>query len=191
MESKPTATSKHTMNAEQVAALVESSEQATAKNIGASAGDVWQKFVDYVEICKGEEPARVPTFTGFSHLLGFASERGYRYLAEKGGDYPAVMKRIDEAIIEGVAQRMMAGRANQVGCIFWLKNKAGYRDKQLDEIAAENDDWLHKVHSFAAIAGRMDAKTDAAAAAPTSDGDAAELLLFESGDDTQDAAAGG
>jgi hypothetical protein len=95
------------------------------------------------------------------------------------------MKRIDEAIIEGVAQRMLCGKANQVGCIFWLKNKAGFRDKQPDEVAAECDDWLKRVAAFQAIPQAP------AAAVPAADSDAAELLLFESGEPAADLAAEG
>lgn len=181
----------HTMSGEQVADLVEQSEQATAKAITTSAGEVWQAFLKYCEICKAETPPRVPTHTGFSHDLGFASERGYMYLSEKGGGYPATLKRIDAAIVEGVAQRMMNGKANQVGCIFWLKNKGGFRDRQPDEVAMDNEDWLSKVSAFSAATTLLNARSDAPAPAATGEQSAAELLLFETGDDSQEAAAGG
>jgi hypothetical protein len=189
---KPDKTNHHTMSGDQVADLVEQSEQATAKAITTSAGDVWQEFLKYCEVCKGETPPRVPTHTGFSHALGFASERGYMYLSEKGGGYPATLKRIDAAIVEGVAQRMMNGKANQVGCIFWLKNKGGFRDRQPDEVALDNEDWLSKVSAFSAATTLLNARSDAPAQVATGEqAAAAELLLFESTDEPQDAAAGG
>ena len=196
MESKPTTapakTNNHAMSGEQIADLIEQSEQATAKSIGTSAGDVWTEFLKYCELCKGESPPRVPTHTGFSHALGFASERGYMYLSEKGGGYPATLKRIDAAIVEGVAQRMMNGKANQVGCIFWLKNKGGFRDRQPDEIAQDNEDWLSKVTAFSAATTLLNSRSDATAPASTgSDQAAAELLLFESAEPAPDLAAEG
>jgi hypothetical protein len=72
MEAKPK-TNNHTMQADQVAALVDAAEQATAQRIKASAADVWKTFEAYARECKDEDPPKVPTFTGFSHRLGFAS----------------------------------------------------------------------------------------------------------------------
>jgi hypothetical protein len=196
MEAKPKTTpdktNNHAMSGEQIADLIEQSEKATAKSIGTSAGDLWAEFLQYCELCKCETPPRVPTHTGFSHSLGFASERGYMYLSEKGGGYPATLKRIDAAIIEGVAQRMMCGKANQVGCIFWLKNKGGFRDRQPDEVAMDNEDWLSKVSAFSAATTLLNSRSDATAPAATGgDQAAAELLLFESGEPAGDLAAEG
>ena len=94
-------------------------------------------------------------------------------------------------VVARIAERMLTARANQVGCIFYLKNRAGYRDKQPDEVAAETDDWLRKVQGFQAATGQGAQVRPSPAAVPGSDGDAAELLLFESTEPAPDLAAEG
>ena len=131
------------------------------------------------------------TIAGCALAMGFVSERGLTIMGERGGDFSALQKEIVESICALIAFRMINAKTNQVGSIFYLKNRAGFRDRQPDEVASETDDWLRKVQGFAAMTGRKDAREDSSRADPAAEGDASELLLFESTDPEPDLAAEG
>lgn len=147
------------------------------------------KYEKYMQGKKDE--GSLGTLGGCALAMGFVSESGLGIMGQRGSDFASLHKEIVETIVSTIAERMLTARANQVGCIFYLKNRAGYRDKQPDEVAAENDDWLRKVQGFQAMNGQGAVPSPSAAAPASVEGDAAELLLFESTDDAQDAAAGG
>jgi hypothetical protein len=147
------------------------------------------KYQTYMQVNADKD--QCGTIAGCALAMGFVSERGLTIMGERGGDFAALQKEIVESICALITFRMINAKTNQVGSIFYLKNRAGFRDKQADEVAAETDDWLRKVQGFAALTGRKDAREDVAQAEPAAaDSDAAELLLFESGEH-QDLAAEG
>lgn len=154
-----------------------------------SPAQAWEKYLAYVVDC--EKRGVVQTIGGCSLFMGFCSEGGLNIMGQRGKDWSTVGKRVRDGIITQVVEKMLSARANQVGAIFYLKNKAGFRDRQPDEVAADNEDWVKKVCAFELSTRRMDSRSDAPAPAATGDQAAAELLLFESGDDAQDAAAEG
>ncbi len=142
-----------------------------------SPQDAVDAFERYKKRIETDDKPGVPTFTGWSHEMGFASEDGYRFLAERGGEYASTVKRICAAIVDGVVQRMVSGKANQVGCIFYLKNRAGFRDKSADEVAAEREDWLTKLRA-------NQGEADREIAPPRIDPDAQPLALQDDNPDS-------
>ena len=94
--------------------------------------------MDYFKWCY--ENQQVPTKTGFAVFTGAASDTVRKYRVgdyDAKGDNPthsAVIKRIDDVIVAGVEQRVLAGTGNQTGAIAWLNNCAGWAQNSRQQI---------------------------------------------------------
>ena len=100
----------------------------------------WKAYVARQEACDPPEPAIV---TEFSLNMGLAMGDLHAY-SERGRDYAHVVKKIHHDQVQRIERRLLRGQAI-IGAIFWLKNRAGFRDKSAEETAADHEDWLTKL----------------------------------------------
>ena len=170
-------------NPEQVQAWVDDAEKRHAETF-ATPDEARALFLDY--LAAQVQKDMLGTISGVALHMGFCSESGLHHLGERGPEWAKLYKEITSTIISAIAERLINCKSNAVGPIFYLKNRAGYRDKQPDEVAAEVDDWVSRLQAFSSAAGRMDDKTDQAVAAqPLTD--EADLLRFALPDAISDA----
>ena len=102
--------------------------------IYGNAEELESAIEKYFDSLIGEEVTRPPTMAGLAHYLGFESRQSL-YAYEKDERFSYNIKRAKLAIETWYEERM-AGNS-PTGAIFWLKNHAGYTDKQ--EISGAED----------------------------------------------------
>ena len=150
-------------NVEQVAQWVDLHEERQA-GILVSPQAVWSAWETFRSECNKQGPTRerkVPTFEDFSRSLGFCSDRGLDWAARRGEEWAATIQKIRGEAIAGIVQKLLKPGQNCIGAIFWLKNRAGFRDKSPEE-QRELEDWLAGIQAAArqsgfAVADRADA----------------------------------
>lgn len=81
------------------------------------------------------------TVAGLALHLDMTRETLCQYA--KGGKFSDVIKRAKDKIVMNVEESLLWGK-NATGPIFWLKNHAGYRDKQEQDINV-NGSLIHKI----------------------------------------------
>lgn len=91
-----------------------------------------QAIADYFNFCTESE--KIPTMSGLALNLGFASRQSLNDY-EKDDRFSYLIKRARLAI-ENLWEQMLV-KQSCTGAIFWLKNHAGYTDKQ--EISGNDD----------------------------------------------------
>lgn len=93
------------------------------------------KIDSYFALIK--ESREVPTVTGLALHLGFADRRSLFEYGQTAKYGPTVKKA--RAIIENaIEQRLLTGKP-PIGLIFWLKNNAGWNDKQDLDITSNGE----------------------------------------------------
>ena len=87
------------------------------------------KIADYFDSLRidGDKPDKPPTMAGLALALGFADRQSLRDYG-KDEAYSCVIKKA-RMRIENYWESKLAG-TSPTGAIFWLKNHAGYADRQ-------------------------------------------------------------
>jgi hypothetical protein len=169
-------------NPEVVARWVSESHARRAGMIQSAAEveDAWKHYKQ--DVCglelhnrKGERTT--PTPAGFALYLNFCTERGLDHLAERGEEFARVVAKIRAECIELVVAQLLKRGGNCIGAIFWLKNKAGFRDKSVEEANADREDWLTRLQANAGSPDRSDTP-------PRTDSDAQPLALQDDNPDS-------
>lgn len=109
----------------------------TPEQMQAAIDDYFESCWGIIEITKGEgenrttETRRVQerpyTIMGLALALNMCRETLCDYA--KQGQFSDIVKRAKQTVELAVEEQLIAGK-NATGPIFWLKNHAGYRDKQ-------------------------------------------------------------
>jgi len=81
----------------------------------------------YFKSLTATDTPRPPTMAGLAYALGFSSRQSL-YDLEKNDIFSYTIKRA-RLLVEGWYEERMSGNS-PTGAIFWLKNHAGYTDKQ-------------------------------------------------------------
>lgn len=92
-----------------------------------SEEELEEAIAKYFESLTDHEVPHPPTMAGLAYALGFASRQSL-YDSEKDERFSYTIKRA-RLLIEGWYEERMSGNS-PTGAIFWLKNHAGYTDKQ-------------------------------------------------------------
>lgn len=172
---QPSDASQGKNNPEQVQAWVDAAEKRHAETF-KTPDEARALFAEYLEGQRKKD--MLGTIGGVALHMGFCTESGLYHLGERGPEWAKLHKEIVSTIISAIAERLINCKSNAVGPIFYLKNRAGYRDRQPDEVAAEADDWVSRLQAFALATGRMDDKTNQDVAAQPLANES-DLLRFE------------
>jgi hypothetical protein len=93
---------------------------------------VMQKAIDaYFLECKTQD--KPTTIQGLALSLDLDRNEILNYQGRK--EFTSTVKRAKEMIQNDVETRLLAGKGQVVGQIFWLKNNANYRDNQQLEVS--------------------------------------------------------
>jgi hypothetical protein len=111
---------------------------------------LWARWRRYCQMQDEKDPPEPAVMSGFCLFVGL-STADLEVFTEKGPQWARVTKRIELECIERVERRLIRGQGSAVGCIFWLKNRAGFRDKTPDEAADDREDWLTRIQTAAAV----------------------------------------
>jgi hypothetical protein len=144
--------------AEQVQAWVQESLQRHSLTF-SSPEQVAAQWEDFKVRCENAKDC--PTPQAFALDLGYCCEDGLRFLAERGPEYSRTVQRVRDECVKLVVSKLLKPGQNAIGAIFWLKNKAGFRDKSKEETAEAREDWLTQLQAAAASSGRADAPPQA------------------------------
>jgi len=87
--------------------------------------ELQDRITDYLANCKNEEKPK--TIQGLANALGMCRDTLQEYA--KKGEFSVIVKQARNFIIENVEEMLFTGQP-AAGPIFWLKNNAGYQDKQ-------------------------------------------------------------
>ena len=99
-----------------------------------NAEDIDIAIESYFNSLESGDTTRPPTMSGLAYALGFESRQSL-YAYEKDERFSYSIKRAKLAIEIWYEERMSGN--SPTGAIFWLKNHAGYTDKQ--EISGNDD----------------------------------------------------
>ena len=99
-----------------------------------NAEDIDAAIDEYFSGLNNGDMPKPPTMAGLAYALGFESRQSL-YAYEKDGRFSYSIKRAKLAIEIWYEERMSGN--SPTGAIFWLKNHAGYTDKQ--EISGNDD----------------------------------------------------
>lgn len=171
---------------EQVAQVRELDRQEVANRTasGMTPDQLWAQWKAYVKRQEDKDPPEPAIVTEFSLNLGLAMGDLYAY-SERGREYARAVKRIHHDQVQRIERRLIRGQGT-IGAIFWLKNRAGFRDKSVEESAADREDWLSKLTSNAASAATPDRS-----GAPPTPAEEAQLLGTEEDSTVSDASPEG
>lgn len=99
--------------------------------------DDFQAQIDaYFKACDDKE--QLYTITGLALFLGFAGTDSLRDYGEKPA-YASAVKKAKNKIVQQIEERLIGGKP-PIGLIFWLKNNAGWADKQDIDITTNGKD---------------------------------------------------
>ena len=130
---------------EQVAQVRELDRQEVESRTadGLTPDQLWAQWRSYVARQESKEPPEPAIVTEFSLVMGLSMGDLYAY-SERGRDYARVVKKIHHDQVQRIERRLIRGQGT-IGAIFWLKNRAGFRDKSPEESQAAGDDWLTRL----------------------------------------------
>jgi ribosomal protein S14 len=97
---------------------------------------------DYFTQCKADD--RPYTIMGLALALGMCRDTLCEYA--KNGEFSDIVKNAKLKVELSVEERLFAG--NPTGCIFWLKNHAGYKDKHETELTGKDGETLTFIMDF-------------------------------------------
>jgi len=109
-----------------------------------TAAQIERKAAQYHDRCLATD--QVPTITGLALSLGYSGGRStLTWLLNSDTTPPdilAAVKKAKNQVVEGIEQRLFSG-GQAAGPIFWLKNNAGWTDKQeINQTVTINGDGL-------------------------------------------------
>ena len=177
-ETAPARTPCGNVAAAQFGAWAKEADRALVASKPWEPGQLWAQWRRYCAEQDAKSPPSSCIIPEFSLQLGCTSPELAAW-AERGKEWSAVCKKIETDCAARIEKKLLSGGHSQIACIFWLKNRAGWRDKSPEEAKDDREDWLARVTANAAAAGRS-----GRAGAPPVLEDSAQLPEFE--DDPQE-----
>jgi len=116
---------------------------AAARPEAYTADQLWGHWKSYCQRRESKEPEEPCLISEFALELGL-SFPDLRSFEKRGKTWKRVSKKILLDAISRMERRLLRGLGSPVGSIFWLKNRAGWRDKSVEE-TKDGEDWLDRV----------------------------------------------
>ena len=109
-----------------------------------SPEDMQEKINEYFSKCESED--RPKTMQGLANALGMTRQSLVNY--GDRNEFFDTIKNARDTVTSEIEEKLLKSGQPTVGCIFWLKNNAGWVDKQEIDVNSQvslsvNDDIQH------------------------------------------------
>ena len=91
-----------------------------------SREEVEKLIQDYFTAC--EEKEKPKTMQGLANALGMTRETLCQYAKQE--EFSDAIQKARDQVVSEIEEKLLRAGQPTVGCIFWLKNNAGWQDKR-------------------------------------------------------------